>query len=195
MRVDCWLRRSSSATSTSSSVAIWSMNAPVPPAQLPFMRSSMPPVARSKKMILASSPPSSTTTLVSGASARTSSPTTNTSCWKGRPAASARPMPAEPEMAARKRPSLRERSKVGKHFQYLLPRLRIVALIALVEDVPAFHQRQFDRRGTDIDPQRANGLFLHLFHSDLAFAPAVPAKMNTYIYSTVYYTTEMLSVR
>ena len=77
--------------------------------------------------------------------------------------------------------------KVGKHFQYLLSRLRIVALIALVEDVPAFHQRQFDRRGTDIDPQRANGLFLHLFHSDLAFAPAVPAKMNTYIYSTVYY--------
>ena len=104
-------------------------------------------------------------------------------------------MPAEPEMAARRKTALRERRKVGEHFQYLLPRLRIVALIALVEDVPALHQRQLDRRGADIDPQRTNGLFLRLFHSDLAFAPAVPAKMNTYIYSTVYYTTEMLTVR
>ena len=91
--------------------------------------------------------------------------------------------------------ALRERRKIAEHLQYLLPRLRIVALIALVEDVPAFHQRQLDRRGTDIDPQRANGLFLHLFHSDLAFAPAGPAKMITYIYSTVYYTTEMLTAR
>ena len=91
--------------------------------------------------------------------------------------------------------ALRERRKIGEHLQYLLPRLRIVALVALVEYVSALHQRQFDRRGADIDPQRTNGLFLRLFHSDLAFAPAGPAKMITYIYSTVYYTTEMLTAR
>ena len=91
--------------------------------------------------------------------------------------------------------ALRERRKIGEHLQYLLPRLRIVALVALVEYVSALHQRQFDRRGADIDPQRTNGLFLRLFHSDLAFAPAGPAKMITYIYSTVYYTTEMLTDR
>ncbi len=44
-------------------VAIWSMKAPVPPAQLPFMRSSRAPP---KKMILASSPPSSMTASVPG---------------------------------------------------------------------------------------------------------------------------------
>ena len=54
----CWAARASiSAVSTSRSVAIWSMKAPVPPAQEPFIRASMPPPLR--KMILASSPPSS----------------------------------------------------------------------------------------------------------------------------------------
>ena len=46
-----------------SRVAIWSMNAPVPPAQVPFMRTSVPPV---KNRIFASSPPSSMTTSASG---------------------------------------------------------------------------------------------------------------------------------
>ena len=43
--------------------AIWSANAPVPPAQVPFMRTSRLPF---KKRIFASSPPSSITTSVSG---------------------------------------------------------------------------------------------------------------------------------
>ena len=53
-----------------------------------------------------------------------------------------------------------QRLKIRKHLEYLLPRLRIVALITLIEDVSALHQRQFYRRGADIDPQRTNGLFL-----------------------------------
>ena len=57
------LSSSSSSVVTFNSVAIWSMKAPVPPAQLPFMRSSSPPL---KKMIFASSPPSSMTASVSG---------------------------------------------------------------------------------------------------------------------------------
>ena len=54
---------SSPAASVERSAAIWSMKAPVPPAQLPFIRSSSPPL---RKMILASSPPSSMTASVSG---------------------------------------------------------------------------------------------------------------------------------
>ena len=53
----CMESSSISDTEMFRSVAIWSMNAPVPPAQLPFMRCSVPPVI---KMIFASSPPSST---------------------------------------------------------------------------------------------------------------------------------------
>jgi hypothetical protein len=64
MRSQERLISSSLSTVTSRSVAIWSMNAPVPPAQEPFMRSSAPP---SKKMIFASSPPSSMTHEASGA--------------------------------------------------------------------------------------------------------------------------------
>ncbi len=44
-------------------VAIWSIKAPVPPAQEPFMRTSMEPERNS---IFASSPPSSITTSASG---------------------------------------------------------------------------------------------------------------------------------
>ena len=56
-------RASISGTEIFKRVAIWSMKAPVPPAQLPFMRCSVPPVT---KMILASSPPSSTAASASG---------------------------------------------------------------------------------------------------------------------------------
>ena len=58
-----------------------------------------------------------------------------------------------------------QRLKIRKHLEYLLPRLRIVALITLIEDVSALHQRQFYRRGADIDPQRTDGLLLCLFHA------------------------------
>ena len=70
-RVACRLAASISSTVIFSSTAIWSMNAPVPPAQEPFIRSSVPP---RKKITLASSPPSSTTTLVSGSSRLMTSP-------------------------------------------------------------------------------------------------------------------------
>jgi len=43
--------------------AIWSMNAPVPPAHIPFILWSIPPL---RYVIFASSPPSSMTTSVSG---------------------------------------------------------------------------------------------------------------------------------
>ena len=95
------LSASSSSAVTFRRVAIWSMKAPVPPAQEPFIRSSMPP---SKKMIFASSPPSSTTAEASGSRVRTTSLVANTSWTKGTPAPSARPSPAEPEMAVRGRP-------------------------------------------------------------------------------------------
>ena len=58
-----------------------------------------------------------------------------------------------------------QRLKIRKHLEYLLPRLRIVALITLIEDISALHQRQFYRRGADIDPQRTDGLLLCLFHA------------------------------
>lgn len=48
----------SSSFETPSSMAIWSMNAPVPPAQLPFMRRSVA-LCSSKNTTLASSPPMS----------------------------------------------------------------------------------------------------------------------------------------
>ena len=91
------LSRSSSSVVTLRSIAIWSMKAPVPPGQEPFIRSSMPP---SKKIIFASSPPSSTTAEASGSRRRTTSPVAKTSWTKGIPALSASPSPAEPEIAA-----------------------------------------------------------------------------------------------
>ena len=49
-------------------VAIWSINAPVPPAQVPFILCSIPPL---KYVILASSPPNSIATSVSGITSST----------------------------------------------------------------------------------------------------------------------------
>ena len=80
-----------------SRVAIWSINAPVPPAQLPFIRSSIPPL---KKIIFASSPPSSITQDVSGSRSFTTCAVAKTSCTNGMCAASASPKPAEPDIAA-----------------------------------------------------------------------------------------------
>ena len=76
MRDALRLSKSSSLTLTSSSDAIWSINAPVPPAQLPFMRWSSPPV---KKIIFASSPPNSIAQDASGCLRRTTSAVANTS--------------------------------------------------------------------------------------------------------------------
>ena len=90
------LNLSSSSTVMLSSVAIWSINAPVPPAQLPFIRSSIPPL---KKIIFASSPPSSITQEASGSRSFTTCAVAKTSCTNGMCAASARPKPAEPDIA------------------------------------------------------------------------------------------------
>ena len=81
-----------------SRVAIWSIKAPVPPAQLPFMRTSVPLV---RNRIFASSPPSSITQSVAGTNRLTATRVENTSCTKGTPQLSARPIPAEPEMLSR----------------------------------------------------------------------------------------------
>ena len=72
------------------------MNAPVPPAQLPFMRTSVPLV---RNRIFASSPPSSITQSVAGTNRLTATRVEKTSCTKGTLQLSARPIPAEPEMA------------------------------------------------------------------------------------------------
>ena len=87
------------------------------------------------------------------------------------------------------------RLKIRKHLEYLLPRLRIVALITLIEDVSALHQRQFYRREPISIPSERTGCSCVCFMPNLAFAPAWPQKMITYIYSTIYYTTEMLTAR
>ncbi len=92
----CSLNLLSSSGVILSRVAIWSINAPVPPAQEPFMRSSRPP---EKNIILASSPPSSITTSVSGWKRSTAPAVANTSCTNSRLAALATPSPAEPVMA------------------------------------------------------------------------------------------------
>ena len=76
MRSALRLSASSSPTLTFSSEAIWSIKAPVPPAQLPFMRWSSPPV---KKIILASSPPSSMAQVASLWRSFTTSAVANTS--------------------------------------------------------------------------------------------------------------------
>ena len=91
-----WAAASISSALIFSSVAIWSMKAPVPPAQEPFIRTSMPPV---RNRILASSPPSSMMQSVPGASLLAATRVANTSCTNGTCTLSAMPMPAEPEMA------------------------------------------------------------------------------------------------
>ena len=92
----------SSSALSFSSVAIWSINAPVPPAQEPFMRTSMAP---ERKSIFASSPPSSIMQSVPGESRFAATRVAKTSCTKGTPTASAMPMPALPEMASCATPS------------------------------------------------------------------------------------------
>ncbi len=84
--------------SVSSSEAIWSMKAPVPPAQVPFMRCSMP---LSKKMILASSPPSSIAQSVWGMRTSTARLEAMTSCTNSRSSHWASSMPPEPVMDTR----------------------------------------------------------------------------------------------
>ena len=72
------------------------MKAPVPPAQEPFIRTSVPFV---KNKILASSPPSSMIQSVPGFKRFAATRSANTSWTKLTPQLSARPIPAEPEIA------------------------------------------------------------------------------------------------
>ena len=88
-------RLSSSSMLTFSSTAIWSMKAPVPPAQLPFMRRSAARPLR-KNTTLASSPPMSMSDDVSGWRFMTAFVAATTSWTKGRECFSEKPMPTEP---------------------------------------------------------------------------------------------------
>ncbi len=83
-----------SSSGTLSSVAIWSINAPVPPAHEPFMRTSIPP---ERKSIFASSPPSSMITSVPGTRRLAAMLVAYTSCINGRRQVCEMPMPAEPD--------------------------------------------------------------------------------------------------
>ena len=73
--------------------AIWSIKAPVPPAQIPFILWSIPP---DKKVTLASSPPSSITTSVSGLYSSIDLVLDITSCSNLIPIFLDRPIPPEP---------------------------------------------------------------------------------------------------
>ena len=106
-----WAAASISSALIFRRVAIWSMKAPVPPAQEPFIRTSVPPV---KNRILASSPPSSMMTSVPGTRRLAATRVANTSCTKGTPTLSAMPMPAEPEMANSARPPGTYRSAIRR---------------------------------------------------------------------------------
>ncbi len=75
------------------SVAIWSMKAPVPPAQVPFIRCSGTGL---RYVIFASSPPSSMTTSASGCSRSMTSVAAMTSWKKSTPIMSATWRPPEP---------------------------------------------------------------------------------------------------
>ena len=94
--VDCSLSLSISSRLMPRSVAIWSMNAPVPPAHVPFILTSSPFF---RKRIFASSPPSSIIVSVSGMKVFAATLVAYTSWTNGMPAASASPIPAEPESA------------------------------------------------------------------------------------------------
>ena len=113
-----------------SSVAIWSMKAPVPPAQLPFMRTSVPLV---RNRIFASSPPSSMTQSVAGTNFLTATRVENTSCTKGTPQLSARPMPAEPEMLQQRFPAVQLLCVDAA--QQLLRLFQNVAVMALIRRI------------------------------------------------------------
>ena len=81
--------------SMSRSVAIWSMKAPVPPAQEPFMRMSGL-LFLWKKTILASSPPKSMSVKSVRPVSFIAALAAKTSCTNGSPERSDNPMPAEP---------------------------------------------------------------------------------------------------
>ena len=72
------------------------MKAPVPPAQEPFILTSIPSV---RKRIFASSPPSSIIQSVPGIKVFAAIRVAYTSWTKGICTPSARPIPAEPEIA------------------------------------------------------------------------------------------------
>ena len=74
-------------------MAIWSIKAPVPPAQVPFILCSM---ALPKYVIFASSPPSSMATSVWGINFSTAREQVTTSCSNLAPIFSARASPPEP---------------------------------------------------------------------------------------------------
>ena len=71
------------------------MNAPVPPAQVPFILTSSPFV---KKRILASSPPNSIIVSVSGSYSLAATLVAYTSCTKFILHSVATPIPADPEI-------------------------------------------------------------------------------------------------
>jgi len=108
-RVDFRAKASISSTSMPNNEAIWSIKAPVPPAQLPFMRMSAPP-AWFKYTTLASSPPMSMTVVTPGYRPRTARTVAETSCTNGIPCRSASPMPTEPVTAILALPCGRERA-------------------------------------------------------------------------------------
>ena len=76
-------------------MAIWSMNAPVPPAQLPFIRRSEG-CPSEKNTILASSPPMSIMVETSGWYILIYCVAATTSCTKGSDHRSAIPIPTDP---------------------------------------------------------------------------------------------------
>ena len=79
-------------------LAIWSIKEPVPPAHIPFIRSSaLPP---SKYIIFASSPPSSIATSVAGITLSMAFAVATTSCINGIPTASERDTPPLPVIIA-----------------------------------------------------------------------------------------------
>ena len=95
MREKCAASSDMAFGSMSMRVAIWSMKAPVPPAQEPFMRMSGL-LSLWKKTILASSPPRSMSVKSVRPVSFMAAEAARTSWMKVSPERSARPMPAEP---------------------------------------------------------------------------------------------------
>ena len=87
--------RFNSSTFTPRITAIWSMNAPVPPAQLPFIRKSIAS-ASLKKTTFASSPPISIMDPTCGYPCCMAFVAATTSCTKGKEHFSEIPIPIEP---------------------------------------------------------------------------------------------------
>ena len=83
------------STEKPNSSAIWSIKAPVPPAQFPFMRKSVAVPLR-KNTTLASSPPMSIIVVQASEYCFTYCVAATTSCTKGNPHFSAIPIPTDP---------------------------------------------------------------------------------------------------